>query len=840
MEESDFVAAQNEHFLSPGHKLHGYVVERLAAVGGHATVYEARDPVLGRTVALKILRRGIAPGQLGWRNLEREGRRSVRLEHPAFVTIYEVFPCEEGSALVMEWVDGMTLAERLARGPLKTGEIQPFFSELAEALAAAHSAGGVHGDLSPANLMIDARGRVRILDPAPVPAAFDEDPRSSATAAYAAPELSAGNRPSAASDVYSFGAILHEVLEGSNREPGRRRQKAGLRRLADRCLSENPALRPAEASVLKDALETDKTGRREKLRAATAGALSLLIVLGISGWGLRRWLAGHRTNPVAWKHMEGLQVNGSCPVLLPDGSALIYRSENDREIVEVPLDSGRPHVVWKNQEPIGELSIFPDGRSVLFAAGCGKGGSWLWEVTLDGELPRKIAPGALAAISPDGARILALQELDDENKRLVILHRDGTLKRSLHTFRASLTPISVLFGPEARSAILVMTDGIGLSRLLRISLDDGAMSSVGEVAGVATPGAALNRARNAVVWSVRTEARSGAALIMNSLDGGPRRAIYSGPGKTSHPSLDKTGRLLSFQLTEIDRELVEIDVQPGEGPPSSSISILAGTRGASQPRVSPDPQRILFHSPVGTVDLLNRVTNKVRPLFGINRLQYNPAWSPDGTRAVCACLVGDRSDLWLVDADGGAPEQLTRNCGNNFQPVFHPDGRHILFVSDREGPEDLYALTPASGKVTRLGMDGAANPAISSDGHFVAYLVGAYGASARLRMARLSSSVDSLKTIWEYPIIMDRWAGGKPRFSPDGRWVAFDQPRKGSGADIWALPVEKDDDSRPLRLTALSFPASLTGWFDWGPDWKIVATATRRSDRICILHDPEW
>ncbi|NOZ95965.1 MAG: protein kinase [Acidobacteria bacterium] len=821
-------------FLPAGSRVHGYVIERLAAVGGAAAVYEARDPALGRTVALKVLHRSLDPGQWGWRGLESEGRRTVRLEHPAFVTVYELFPHRGGTALVMEWVEGCTLAERLARGPLAPGEARRIFVELASALAAAHAAGLVHGDLSPANVMIGKGDRIKVLDPVP-PAPSGSEGGGSVTRPYAAPEVLATGRPSPAGDVYAFGAMLDEALpEGGRWIRGTR----ALRRLARRCLHGDPGRRPADGGGLVEALEPVSTPLSSLSRRTLLALTAALAAAGAVGFLWGSWMARRPGGShESWNGVERLHVGGSLPALLEDGSAVVYRSPDDRGIEILPLASGVARTVWHGTAPITDVVVCPGGRNVLFVSPAGDGEPWLWEVAMDGGFPRRIAPGTASAISADGRKVAAIQPVGNGLRRIVVLDRDGTMLRPLHTFQRSLVPVSLVFGPGGRTVIVGFTDGIRRSGLLEISLDDGSARTLIEVPGVATAGAAMHPALGTVVWPVRTVARGDASLVATRLRAPALGVVYQGPGRASHPSLDRRGDLLAFQLTEIDTELVELAVTPGNGPPVSAMEVLPGSRGTTQPRIGPDPSFLLFQSSTGTVQIMNRLTGQIRGLLTVGTAQYNPGWSPDGKLTVCACLADGRSDLWVVPAEGGAPERLTAGAGNNFQPVWHPDGRHILFISDREDVDDLYELDLRDGRVLRLGKDGGVNPAVSSDGRYVAYVVGAYGPSPRLRLARLGEGVDSLETVWERPVAVDRWAGAKARFSPDGHWLAFDQPRENGGADIWAVPVANGGTARAVRLTALPFLASLTGWFDWGPDWKIVATVARRTDRICILHD---
>ena len=818
-------------FLAAGSRIHGYVIERVAAVGGEAVVYEARDPLLGRTVAIKVLRHRPEPGRFGWRGLAGEGRRTVRLRHPAFVTVYGIFPHGEGMALVMEWVEGLTLAERLARGPLAAGEARRIFRQLAEALAAAHAAGLVHGDLTPANVMIDRDGGVRLLDPIP-PAPPGSGDGGRATPPYAAPELLRGEPPTPAADVHAFGAMLNEALGAGDAGSG-----AGgpLRRLARRCLASDPLSRPADGTALVARLGAGRRVLSRRTRAAVAAGLLGAVTAGFlaGSWMARRAPAGHRS----WRGVERLPVGGSLPAVLADGSAVVYRSADGRGIEILPLRSGVSQSIWHGTAPITDLDVFPDGRRVVFTSPDAEGVSWLWALALDGGFPRRIAPGVAPAVSPDGGTIAAVQPLGDGSRRIVILGGDGAVRRTLRTYERSPVPVAVAFGPKGRSVLVTLTDGIRRSRLERIPLGDGPVETLVDAAGVAGSGATLHRGLDTLVWPVRTAVRGDAALMATPLRSPALGTVYQGPGRASHPSLDREGRLLAFQLTEIDTELATLAVSVEGGPPVSAMEVLPGSRGASQPRIGPDPAFLLFRAATGAIQLMDRSTGRIRGLLTAGEAQYNPGWSPGGRRVVCACLADGRSDLWAVPAEGGPPERLTDGAGNDFQPVWHPDGRHVLFVSDRDGVEDLYVLDLDDGGVRRLGRDGAINPAIASDGRSVAFVVGAYGESPRLRLSRLDEALTVLTTVWERPVVIDRWAGAKARFSPDAHWLAFDQPREGGGADIWAVPVENGGTARAVRLTALPFPAALTGWFDWGPDWKIVATVARRHDRICILRD---
>ncbi|MCD4750762.1 MAG: hypothetical protein K8R59_15425, partial [Thermoanaerobaculales bacterium] len=253
----------------------------------------------------------------------------------------------------------------------------------------------------------------------------------------------------------------------------------------------------------------------------------------------------------------------------------------------------------------------------------------------------------------------------------------------------------------------------------------------------------------------------------------------------------------------------------------------------------PDGTKIVFESARGDLWVLERTTNSLGPLLTTGEASFNPAWSPDGRSVGYSCIKNDRSALWLAGADGSDPRRITEGDWNCFQPVWHPNGRHMIFISDRHGPEDLYRVDVETGEILRLGFDGAANPAISPDGRTLAFVIPSTGDDSRLRVVNLAEDLGSMEVLWEEPIVINRWAGGKPRFSPDGRWIAYDQPSGPVGADVWVLPVVRRDDAEPRRLTAFEFPVSLISWFDWSPDGMLIISLSRDPERILLLEDAD-
>jgi serine/threonine-protein kinase len=262
-----------------------YRLERRLGHGGMASVYLARDSVLDRPVAVKLLADNVAGDEGLRKRFVREARLAARLSHPNVVSIYDTGADEGRPYIVMEYVDGATLADLLARETLEPEEARQLALQACRGLAHAHDAGLVHRDIKPQNLLLGRDGTLKIADfgiaRAAEGTALTQAGTVLGTAAYLSPEQALGEEVTAATDIYSLGAVVYELLTGrpplepesladlADRQ--RRPAIAPVRELAPdlprdledvvmRCLARNPAYRPRSASALEQELAP---GRRE-------------------------------------------------------------------------------------------------------------------------------------------------------------------------------------------------------------------------------------------------------------------------------------------------------------------------------------------------------------------------------------------------------------------------------------------------------------------------------------------------------------------------------------------------------------------------------------------------
>ena len=270
--------------ISPGEFVGPYEVLGILGAGGMGEVYRARDVRLGRFVALKVLRSG-SEGRSDFRErLRNEARAVARLNHPHICTLYDIGSVDDLDYLVMEYVAGDTLATVLGNGRVRVDEALTYATEIADALRAAHDAGVLHRDLKPPNVMITPQQKVKVLDfgiAKLLPADADKTCTADltehglflGTLSYAAPEVLRGCPADARSDIWSFGATLHEIVGGQPLFKGRTAAEIicavlenplgsppgdvprPLQQVIERCLQRNPASRFQTASEVNAALK---------------------------------------------------------------------------------------------------------------------------------------------------------------------------------------------------------------------------------------------------------------------------------------------------------------------------------------------------------------------------------------------------------------------------------------------------------------------------------------------------------------------------------------------------------------------------------------------------------
>jgi len=751
-------------------------------VGGMGEVYRARDARLSREVAIKVLPEFLSSDPDRLRRFEQEARAAAALNHPNILAVYQMGTTDGVPYLVSELLEGETLRETLRRGPIPLLKSINYAVQIAHGLAAAHEKGIIHRDLKPENLFITRDGRVKILDfgLAKVVDSKEEEQgpaltlplRTEAglvlgTMGYMAPEQVREKPADFRSDIFAFGAILHEMLTGQrafqksttadtigailHQDPPSVSQispntPVALERAVQRCLEKNPEQRFQSAADLAFALEalseasgiSKSTGYEPKgrtpvsLRPAAAGAV--LLALLVAGILLYLWTrpepAPSVSNYVQLTH-DGQQKS----LIGTDGSRLYVglASSAVQEVAELSTSGGETRKLSimpsANMLP---LSLSPDGSVLLVVDGQGvpaKGP--LWGLPVLGGSPRRLADsiGQSASWSPDG-QMLAYTN----GGELFVARADGTDSRKLFSMKSLVS--DPVWSPDGRHLRFGSSDDlgalIGQHLLWEVGADGSNLHRL--LAGWHNPpdeccgrwtadGKYFVFESNGQLWSLAQKGRFAKS--------DPKPVpLTSSPMSLYAPTPSEDGKKLFLVGRTYRGDLMRYDQKTGQ------FSPFLGGISAEYIGFSKDGQWAAYTSyPEGTIwrsklDGSERLQLTYPPLSGVM-----PRWSPDGKTIVFFKFsegTGRPAKIYEVSSDGGSPRELMPGDPQNQQdPNWSPDGSKIIFAGDANGAAtsvttaSIRVLDLSTKKVSNLpGSEGLFSPRWSSDGRYVAAMTG--------------------------------------------------------------------------------------------------------------------
>jgi Tol biopolymer transport system component len=603
--------------MTPGTKLGPYEILALIGAGGMGEVYRARDPRLGREVALKIVSDRLANNP-GWRaRFETEARAVSALNHPGIVTIHDIGNAEGVAYLVTEFIDGSSL--RQSRPETLRRQLDAA-AQIAEALAAAHAAGITHRDLKPENIMITRDGRLKILDfgLARQAASFGSDELGTptvmttagtilGTVGYMAPEQARGRPADARSDVFSFGTVMYELFSGRRAFDGETPADiltmvlksdppelpssvpAGARQIVDRCLDKDPARRFQSTQDLAFALRAVAGPSVIAVAAPSVGELpaakvrwvwwpvgavaAAALALGIGFWRLAREpqapdMSQYRLRPFATEdYVE------RSPVWSPDGRSIGYDAVPKPGFVVKLLDGSPPVALGVSGT---QLSWVPDQSRLYYIMPTGTVFGPVFSVSRAGGEPTRVTreEAFAAAISPDGRTLAALmKEEDDDGKQrqrvLTLSSPPGSGGKRLAVFPGWAAQNRLVWSPDG-SKILIW-----LQRPASIWL---ANARSGELKQIASPPSAItigfswfpDNRRVAISWPRGDTSEDRKDLSILDTATGRRSLLMLSPEDVADPSVSPDGKKIAFQSGDIDFDLMEL---PLDGSPPRPLLV---------------------------------------------------------------------------------------------------------------------------------------------------------------------------------------------------------------------------------------------------------------------------
>jgi serine/threonine-protein kinase len=775
--------------LTLGSKLGSYEVLSLLGAGGMGEVYRARDTRLDRSVAIKILPPHLSDDADLRQRFEREARAISSLNHPNICALYDVGRHEGTDFLVMELLEGDTLAQRLAGKPLPLELVLSLGMQIADALDKVHRHGIVHRDLKPGNIMLTrsgaklldfglAKATARASDVKPG-APLTQEGMIVGTFQYMSPEQMRGDAVDSRSDVFSFGSVLYEMVTGRRPFSGDRAVEVAsavlekdpepigairpsippaLERAIGRCLAKDPEDRWQSARdlvlelkwIAGDTPRTAKVPGRSRLAWSAAAVLAVATLGAAVGW----WHAAGHTPP-----RQRMQLS----MQLPPGRIL------DR------FRGGQP-------------AVSPDGTRTVVIDMDSTGNYRLAMRSLDQD---QFAPvpgtegGGTPFFSPDGQWLGFF--VGDKLKKMPI--QGG----------APVTLCDV--GPVPGGASWGDDGTIVLSRNLAVPSGLDGVSSAG---GAAAPVTRLDTEKGEVAhaWP-QVLPRSRSVLFTTYVKSG---STLNGDGRIDVVSLDTGERKVLVPVGKFGRYLASGHLIYLRGTTLWAVPFdLAGlaAHGAPQPvleGVNGDAYTggDFACSDTGTLAFVSSSVNltfpysiwwldakgQTEPLHTPPGLYENPRFSPDGKHlAFEEALASSRADIWVKDLDRDSVSRLTHLPGRNNWPLWTPDGKGLVFTSLAQPAEGLY-WTRADGSSSHLVLENKTDMPLACsftpDGKRLAY----YQASLDLGHNEIwtaSFEADGERPVLGEPELFTKSSSSEamPVISPDGGWIAYLSPESG-------------------------------------------------------------
>ena len=813
----------DEEQLLTGRQIGHYQILSHLGEGGMGVVYKARDQHLDRYVAIKVLPPELVADPDRKRRFFQEAKAASALNHPNIITIHDIASDNGTDFIVMEYVQGKTLAQLIPRRGMKLNEALKVAIQIADALAKAQAVGIIHRDLKPGNIMVDEGGLVKVLDFGLAklterPQLGEEESTRSiplwteegtilGTASYMSPEQAAGKSVDARSDIFSFGSVLYEMVTGQrafqgdskmstlaavlNQEPKPATEIArslprDLEKIINRCLRKDPSRRFQHMADLKVALE-------ELKQESDSGLLGVREDVDSSGepkrFSLLRWVtlavAGVSLAVAAWFWLSRSAPEKPEAVLTP---------------VPLTTDPGRE----------GSPSFSPDGNQVAFELA--KTGyddnSDIYIKQIGVEDPFQLtddpAPDVNPAWSPDGRSIAFGRYLSLTRIAYIVKPQRGGTERAIAEFDVSeafgpfFPRANCAWTPDSKSLVVVGKNSaeepdalflVSLETLEKRKLTDPPSRSTDFGPVVSPDGLAL-------VFSRRSQGSSDLFLLKLSEDltpqGEPEKLTFD--NRINHsPAWSAEQREIAFLASTTawiaNQSLWKLATSKSAQP--KRIALLGDV--APGLAVSRQGNRLAY-AVVRSDTNIWRVevpATGVAPSAAVKFIpstseENEPAYSPNGKKIAFTSNRSGSMEIWVCNSDGSHPEKLTSFEGpQTIRPRWSPDGQQVVFYSNAEGSRNIYVIgwDRRIPKELAKNPSNDANPSWSADGKWI------YFQSDRTGEDR----------VWKVPVAGGDAVpvlgvrGGGPVESSDGKFIYY---HKDEG--IWRVPTSGSTESQVI------------------------------------------
>lgn len=878
-----------------GSRIGAYEIIAPLGAGGMGEVYRARDTRLGREVAIKTLPEAFALDIERRVRFEREAHLLATLNHPNIAAIYGFEDSGSTAAIVMELVDGPTLADVIALGPRPLPEALDIAHQIALALEAAHDRNVIHRDLKPANVKLTPDGTVKVLDfglakaltadPSGVEAT--ESPTISmpgtrvgvvvGTPAYMSPEQARGEAVDRRADIWAFGCVLYELLTAARafpgatasdiiaailtREPDWSRLPRGTpesaRRALRRCLERDIRRRLRDAADVRleideavqpaahghETLRSDERrppGRSMLLIAVAASALSgALFYLATLRRGVDPLAATANTFVSQLTDHGGSERNAA---IAPDGRSVVFVSAHGGtpDLWLRQVSGGNPVRLTADAAEESHPLFARDGETVYFTR-AENGVPSVWRVAaLGGTAQKVVANGRMPVPSPDGRSIAYLTWPVPSD--LVIAALDGSAARVLQRgVPAGIGTERPQWSPDGRWLSYNRWQLFGASNLWIVDTISGEAKQ-------ATTFKASSEGIGSHVWlpdsrrivlsyqqSWEGVAGYGTLGVLDTATGAIVRLTIRVMQALDSLSLSADGSRLVAVVSQARSEVWKVPLTADPAASGhSAVRLVDSTYGPSWTFVTRDGQTLLFSGrgrDLWTMPL-DRPAKPIQITALGQRGAFHSSLSPDGTWVAFVSSDGGPSNIWLQRVDGSGLRQATRDDAPDTWPVWSPDGQSIIFGSLRGGSPGMWRIRLNGGEPERIG-----------DGFFRGDLFERAGGAGTLLVTSSQAQDEGLRlidlstgaVIWRKEVPGTSFA--LPVFSPDGRSISLPVQEQRDRDAIWVLDTATGNARVAVRFEE---PFDMLFRASWVDEGRAFVVNRRTETSHVVLFDRFW
>ena len=822
--------------LASGSRLGPYEILSPLGAGGMGEVYRAKDSKLHRDVAVKVLPESLAKDPDALARFEREAHAVAALNHPNILSIFD-FGSHEGSTFaVMELLEGETLREVLSEGAPPLRRTTEWARQIAAGLAAAHGKSIVHRDLKPDNIFVTNDGRVKILDfglakptakdratdqtHSPTVSAYTEPGTVMGTVGYMSPEQVKGREVDARSDIFAFGAVLYEMLTGRRafqRETAAETMTAILREEPADPGATGKSIPPALDRIVRHCLEKKP---EQRFQSASDIGFALEDLSGSSAVpAMPGSVAPSRRFLIAAAVLAGMLAGAALALWLrrsPEPEAIRLRA--------LTFSS-------KDSDP----SASPDGRLIAFTSWRdGTSRIWIKQLVGGGEAPLTSGSDRRPRFSPDGSSILFLRNagttqavfrvglVGGEPRRLV----DDAVEADWSPDGKKIVFIRLHEGQLLAGTMLVYDTETGKESLIVDGKGQALFCPRWAPDGRSIVFARGDRNRNAPEWELMR------------VDTATRKVTPVPPGAKGNPTggfaWSGDGREFFFvqsassmgDVSGSESRVYRCDARTGKRTTmlwSDGLATINGTEGGVAYCDVLSPGRLLIAERRHRQNLRELSLGKTgtpaapRLLTQGNSVDRQPTYSPDGKQILFSSNRNANLDLWLLDVATGSLRQFTDDSAQDWDPGFTPDGKQILWDNDRGGHLEVWiANSDGSGarQLTRDGMD-AENPTMTANGKWVVYWSGNPGKVGVWKIHPDGTGAQQMLP----------GSAVSTDVSPDGRYVLYaSQEQSNLRCVVRFLEIEsgKVDPFTIVVPYTLAAPGVIYGRARWAPDGRSI------------------